>query len=669
MKHSTEWLGGAALVCCLVACGGGGSGGANPTPSPPPAPPPLIVAQTYSATEDTDFTGFIGTNAGAGVKLSVTSNPTRGTIVAISNDGGFTYRPNPDLNGADSFTVEALDSANNRRSAVMTVNVAAVNDAPVATGEIAEVASTINVALNVLTNDSDVDDTALSVVVPAAQPGEEPNPAVGTASVDANNRIQLTLPAGFRGVTRVRYRVQDPSGAQSDVATAVAFVGTPRFDMWFVGPRQTTPATLMVTDTLTTREVHSFTAPRFVNGVWMSEQKNLVVFAESENYLQRNLWAVSTQGVQTPVRITPEYGPDKNIESVVLSPDGAWAAYVLVDGAARQVWLVSTGNSGAPVPVSLPADTTGLRSYEPLRFAPTSAALYIVTTYDANSQRLVRVPVATPGNCVAIYPRAGEYGQVYAVFPATDDSYVVVRYGDLYRISTADPSNRTVINAPLPADQLTDSVFADRTATRFVYETTTIADLKGWGDDRLFGTAIDTPGVSTQVLDADPTRYSFGVTSFRPDLNAVLVSVTRGVQNDTQTDLAELSLSPADGQLHVLNPAPPAGSRTSNDGIYLDDGSILLVERENLQLSRLYEVRRSDLATPVALAEPGVWGLMPLLSRDQSVVAFTHTRNTSNDPGHYGVLVNRAAPGVVMRVTPPGSFNNSVMVVGLIERH
>lgn len=669
MNRTHCWLGGAALIGGLLGCGGGGGGGGSPTPSPPPAPPPLIVGQTYSATEDTDFTGFIATRAGSAVTLSVTSNPTRGTITAISNDGGFTYRPSPDLNGPDTFTVEALDGANNRLSAVMTVNVAAVDDAPVANGEVTEVPASTTVALNVLANDSDVDDTALSVVIPAAKPGEEPNPAVGTATVDSNNQIQLTLPANFKGVTRVRYQVRDPAGAQSDVATATAFVGTPRFDLWFVGPRQTTPATLQVTDLLKTREVHSFTATRFLNGAWLSQQKNVVVFGETEQYLLRSLWAVPTQGVQAAVRITPDYGLDKNIDGVVVSPDGAWVAYVLVDGTLKQVWLASLADPNSAVCVTLPAEATGLRSFYPLRFAPNSDALYIVTTFDANSERLLRVPVTSPTTVVPLYPAPGEYGQVFAFFPSADDSYVVVRYDNLYKIPTANPAVRAAINASLPADQLTDSVFADPTATRFVYETTTTADLKSWGDDRLWSADVAAPGVSTQVLDADPARTSFGVTSFRPDRNAALVAVTYGTDNDSQTDLAELSLSPADGQLRVLNSAPPAGTHTHNDGMYLDDGSVLLIERQSLAPSRLYELRRADLATPVAVGEAGIISFMPMLSRDQTVFAYSHSRNLPDDSGTYGVLVNRAAPGVLMRVTPAGGYSTDVIVIGAVERH
>src|SRR5512134_2943340 len=136
-----QWAGCLAvlvLVPQLSGCGGGGGGGSTPTPPPPPPPPPLIVAQSLGGTEDTDLSGsLVMTPAvGATVSAAVITAPTRGTLTAFGTSGTFTYRPNANLNGPDTFTVEATDSRNNRLSAVITVNVAPVNDTPVAVSEV-----------------------------------------------------------------------------------------------------------------------------------------------------------------------------------------------------------------------------------------------------------------------------------------------------------------------------------------------------------------------------------------------------------------------------------------------------------------------------------------------------------------------------------------------------
>ena len=56
------------------------------------------------------------------------SDPLHGTVV-LSDNGSFTYTPDADYNGPDSFTYEAFDGAA-AATATVTISVAAVNDAP-----------------------------------------------------------------------------------------------------------------------------------------------------------------------------------------------------------------------------------------------------------------------------------------------------------------------------------------------------------------------------------------------------------------------------------------------------------------------------------------------------------------------------------------------------------
>src|SRR5258706_6804985 len=64
---------------------------------------------------------------------SVTSG-TGGTAV-LNGNGTVTFTPNPNFNGTADFTYEATDGAVQSNSATATVNVAAVNDAPVAVAD------------------------------------------------------------------------------------------------------------------------------------------------------------------------------------------------------------------------------------------------------------------------------------------------------------------------------------------------------------------------------------------------------------------------------------------------------------------------------------------------------------------------------------------------------
>jgi len=97
----------------LAACGGGGgSGSSSSGGNPPPAnAAPTIQAQAFTGTEDTVLTGqLVASDPGDTLTYSVAANPAGGAI-AISAAGAFTYTPNANFNGADSFQTRVTDSA------------------------------------------------------------------------------------------------------------------------------------------------------------------------------------------------------------------------------------------------------------------------------------------------------------------------------------------------------------------------------------------------------------------------------------------------------------------------------------------------------------------------------------------------------------------------------
>jgi hypothetical protein len=139
--------------------------------------------------------------------------------LTVSATGGFTYTPNANYNGSDSFTARVTDSGGKSTTAMITLVLAAVNDAPVAVNDVLTVASAAELA--VLTNDVDVDGDPLTVTLIGQA-------FAGTASVNAGNTVQVALPAGFKGFTKFNYRITDAAGVTAD-ATALAFVGIEPF--------------------------------------------------------------------------------------------------------------------------------------------------------------------------------------------------------------------------------------------------------------------------------------------------------------------------------------------------------------------------------------------------------------------------------------------------------
>ena len=93
--------------------------------------PPIPTTSSISATEDTTATGTLTGSDPNGDSLGFekTGDPSHGTLT-INSNGSYSYRPDTNYNGADSFTYRVNDGEFFSASETVTVNIAAVNDAP-----------------------------------------------------------------------------------------------------------------------------------------------------------------------------------------------------------------------------------------------------------------------------------------------------------------------------------------------------------------------------------------------------------------------------------------------------------------------------------------------------------------------------------------------------------
>ncbi len=74
---------------------------------------------------------LVGDNDPEGAPLTAVkdTDPQNGSVT-LNADGSFTYTPNPDFFGNDSFTYHASDGSLSSASATVSISVTAVNDAP-----------------------------------------------------------------------------------------------------------------------------------------------------------------------------------------------------------------------------------------------------------------------------------------------------------------------------------------------------------------------------------------------------------------------------------------------------------------------------------------------------------------------------------------------------------
>jgi len=104
---------------------------------------PVANNDSFNATEDTALNGDLKPDHGSGVDVpsgdggnvwTKLTNPANGTA-AVNVDGTFTYNPNANFNGTDSFTYRICDGSTpaDCDDATVTITVASVNDLPTAT--------------------------------------------------------------------------------------------------------------------------------------------------------------------------------------------------------------------------------------------------------------------------------------------------------------------------------------------------------------------------------------------------------------------------------------------------------------------------------------------------------------------------------------------------------
>lgn len=337
-----------ASLGLLAGCGGGGGGGGSPTPS---NPSPSMAAQTFNGTEDTVLTAqLVASDPGDTLTFASAVAPTRGTV-AVTATGAITYTPNANFNGSDTFTARVTDSRGQSATATITLTLAAVNDAPVAVNDVFTVASADQLA--VLANDVDVDGDFLTITLMGQA-------FAGAVSLDAGNTVKVTLPAGFKGVTKFNYRITDAAGVTAD-ATALAFVGIAPFKVvnfrasldrdeqgFYVhdlfGERRATEANAVGLD--------NFGVVRFAagGGAMVYLGVNTTTNITEVRYLDLNDPAARTRVVNEP---RTAYA----IGEIAISRDGRYVAYQVSSiGLGSWIELFDATSAGFGTRLSLPID-------------------------------------------------------------------------------------------------------------------------------------------------------------------------------------------------------------------------------------------------------------------------------------------------------------------------
>ncbi|NRB32875.1 MAG: tandem-95 repeat protein, partial [Rhizobiaceae bacterium] len=198
---------------------------------------PVAQADTFAIDEDTQLTGNVLVDNGNGADsdadgdtLTVTPQTittTNGGALVLAADGSFTYDPAANFNGQDTFTYELLDGRGGTATATATIDVAPVNDLPVAVDDQLTVANDASGSVEVTLNDTDADGDDLEIV------SIDTTGLVGTATIEADNDTITYNPNGqfdFLGNGQsfqetLSYTITDGNGGSATANVTITITG------------------------------------------------------------------------------------------------------------------------------------------------------------------------------------------------------------------------------------------------------------------------------------------------------------------------------------------------------------------------------------------------------------------------------------------------------------
>ncbi len=183
---------------------------------------PVATGEMFTTDEDTQLDvsapGVLSNDTDVdmdALSAVLVTGPANAQSFTLNADGSFSYNPNADFNGTDSFTYQADDGSTTSNTVTVDLTVNAVNDAPVAMDD--PFSTDEDVALNVpadgvLGNDTDVEMDPLTAILVSGPANAQ------SFTFNANGSFDYTPVADFNGSDSFTYMANDGSD-DSNIAT------------------------------------------------------------------------------------------------------------------------------------------------------------------------------------------------------------------------------------------------------------------------------------------------------------------------------------------------------------------------------------------------------------------------------------------------------------------
>ena len=192
----------------------------------PVASPPVAVDDSFEINEDSPLVvdATLGVLAndydpdGDAIAAVLSTGPDNG-VLDLSDDGSFSYTPDQDYFGTDTFTYKVSAGSLDSDDASVTITINAINDRPTVQDDVyqtdEDTSLNVDAAQGVLANDIDVDGDAIEVVL-------FDSPQNGTLTINVDGSFEYFPDPDFHGNDAFSYQANDTQSfsviAQVDIS-------------------------------------------------------------------------------------------------------------------------------------------------------------------------------------------------------------------------------------------------------------------------------------------------------------------------------------------------------------------------------------------------------------------------------------------------------------------
>ena len=638
---------------------------------------PEAVDDSVSTSEDTNvvfsaaslLSNDVDVDEGTTLQITKVTDPAHGRLSYSVSTQNYTYDPDGNYNGSDSF-IYTMTDGETTDTATVTITLTAVNDTPVAYSNWVTVAATLGQSINldVRTNDYDIEtaDSNLTVTLLTS-------PAYGTAVVESNGTVTYTRSESTNAADwsdSFTYNVKDDNDPAATSNTATVYID----DYWgpsiygndqSVGMNEdtSTAITLSIADGYGSGYTVSFpdpvygsitdTDPTDAYITYVPDEdaygSETIVYTVTSNYTGNPTDTVNLYITIYPINDAPEIAPTLSATTIDEDTSTSTLHVDISDAETTDptdlVFTIASSNSNLVIDSG------------------------IAVTRTAGSIDFVITPIANRSGSSTITLLASDgIEQTTQSFTLTVNPINDVPVADDVTVTTNEdsPLAITVIspNADLDGDTLTLTTPVSAThGTLTINDDKTITykpNLNFNGSDSFtykledatsFDTGVvsitvnpvnDPPSISNLVyeqstLEDTPKDVTFKITDVDNTLSSANVTITRG--NTTLLPEGSVVLS-GSGEDITATLSPAANlSGTSLQTVTVSDGMYSVTQNFNLTVAAVNDI-------PVANADAATTNedtstTFNVVSNDTDVEAGTLTVVSFTNPAHGTVVNNR----------------------------